>query len=544
MTPAASAISLDDAQALGERSGNPWVIGAVVVIPTFMVAVDQTITNVALRYISGGLSAPQDDSEWVVTSYLVATAIVMPLTGWLSALLGRRNYLLLSTLIFTIASAMCGMASSLGELVLFRCVQGLAGAALLPLAQGVLLDAFPRSKSGQAMAMYSFAVVMAPIVGPTVGGWITVNYSWRWIFYINVPAGLIALPLCHRLIVDPPYIRKKTESLRGGPIRVDGLGLSLVVLGLSCLEVLNSKGQEWDWFGDPFHRVQWLAVGALVGIGGLIAWSVRNPSAIVDIRVFRERNFWVSNVVGFGLLIGFFGAMVTFPTMLQTLFNYDALDAGLVMSPGGGVAMVGLLVATVLQARGVDLRYLIAAGLLMIAGGYWMLSRIDLSAGPWEVLWPYALVIGGVLTAFGPLCAAAFLFLSVDDRPKATGLFALVRMEAGSIGSAILVATLVQRRIQFHNQRLADHLTPLDPNLAAALERMTVYFRQHTADPVQAQLSSWQVIENLRQQQAGIMAFLDSYYVCFILIMLMIPLLLLMKRSVVAGTKATIEAAV
>ncbi len=544
MTATASALPLSDSQALGERAGNPWVIGLTVVIPTFMVAVDQTITNVALRYIVGGLSAASDDGQWVVTSYLVATAIVMPLTGWLSAVLGRRDYLLMSVMTFTIASALCGMARSLPELIAFRCLQGLAGAAMLPLAQGVLLDAFPRSKAGHAMAIYSFAVVMAPIVGPTLGGWITVNYSWRWIFYINVPLGMLALPLCYRLVVDPPYIRQQTESIWSRPLRVDGIGLGLVVLGLSCLEVLNSKGQEWDWFGDPFWRVQWLAVGAVIGIGGLIAWSLLRPDAIVDVRVFRDRNFWVANTIGFGLLFGFFGGMVTFPTMLQTLFNYDALNAGIVMSPGGAVAMVGLVVATVLQARGFDARWLIAAGLIVMALGFWLLTRLDLDAGPWQVLVPYALVIGGVLTAFGPLCSAAFQFLPVNDRPKATGMFALIRMEAGSFGSALLIATLIQRRMQFHLARMTDHLTPLDPNLNSMLDQSSRYYQQFVGDPVQSELLASQTIDNIRQQQAGILSYIDSFYVCFLLTAATVPLVLLMRRSVLSREEAKkIEAA-
>ena len=256
---------------------NPWLVAAVVIIPTFMEVLDTTIAVVALRYIAGGLSATVDDGEWVITSYLAANAIILPISGWLSARIGRRNYFLLSIAVFTLASGLCGMATSLGQLILFRVLQGLAGGGLQPSSQGVLLDAFPVQKQGIAMTLFGLAALLAPVVGPTLGGWITDNYSWRWVFYINVPVGLMALAACSALLKDPEYLTRQREELNKQPFRFDSLGLSLLVIVMVSWEVVLSKGQEWDWFGDPFWRVQTLAICFVVGLIALIFWEFASP---------------------------------------------------------------------------------------------------------------------------------------------------------------------------------------------------------------------------------------------------------------------------
>jgi DHA2 family multidrug resistance protein len=258
---------------------NPWLVAAVVVVPTFMEVLDTTIAVVALRYIAGGLSATVDDGEWVITSYLAANAIILPITGWLIAHLGRRNYFLLSIAVFTLASGLCGMATSLGQLILFRVLQGLAGGGLQPSSQGVLLDAFPVERQGMAMTLFGVAALIAPVVGPTLGGWITDSYSWRWVFWINVPIGLLALGACALTLRDPDYMTEERTALRKQKFSFDGIGLSLLVIVMVCWEVMLSKGQEWDWLGDPFWRVQTLAVLFAVGLGGLIVWELRQHLA-------------------------------------------------------------------------------------------------------------------------------------------------------------------------------------------------------------------------------------------------------------------------
>src|SRR6202522_4198899 len=272
-------------------AANPWLVAAVVVVPTFMEVLDTTIAVVSLRYIAGGLSATVDDGEWVITSYLAANAIILPITGWLIAHLGRRNYFLLSIAIFTLASGLCGMATSLGQLIMFRVLQGLAGGGLQPSSQGVLLDAFPVEKQGIAMTLLGLAALLAPVVGPTLGGWITDNYSWRWVFYINVPVGLVAFAACYFLLRDPDYLTKQRTELLKQPLRFDSIGLSLLVIVMVSWEVVLSKGQEWDWLGDPFWRVQILGVCFVLGLVVLVAWELRNRNPVVNFRPLRERNF-------------------------------------------------------------------------------------------------------------------------------------------------------------------------------------------------------------------------------------------------------------
>src|SRR5579863_3297310 len=327
---------MTDAALLPPRSSaaaNPWLVAAVVVVPTFMEVLDTTIAVVALRYIAGGLSATVDDGEWVLTSYLAANAVILPITGWLSAHLGRRNYFLMSIAIFTIGSALCGMAGSLGQLILFRIVQGLAGGGLQPSSQAVLLDAFPREKQGVAMTLFGLAALLAPVAGPTLGGWLTDQYEWRWVFLINVPIGLVAFAGCYALLRDPDYLTKERAELKKRPFHFDSIGLSLLIVVMVSWEVMLSKGQEWDWMGDPFRRVQTLVILFVVGLLALVFWEVRHRNPVVDFRPLRERNFAGCCIIIFCAYLALYGASTSLPGLLQSLFGYDALRAGLVMSP-------------------------------------------------------------------------------------------------------------------------------------------------------------------------------------------------------------------
>src|ERR1700723_1661104 len=323
-------------------AANPWLVAAVVVVPTFMEVLDTTIAVVALRYIAGGLSATVEDGEWVITSYLAANAFILPITGWLSAHLGRRNYFLGSIAVFTLSSLLCGLAGSLGQLILFRVIQGLAGGGLQPCSQGVLLDAFPPEKQGVAMTLFGFAALIAPIVGPTLGGWITDSYSWRWVFLINVPVGLLALAGCYFLLREPDYLVAQRAELRKQPFHFDSIGLSLLIIVMVCWEVMLSKGQEWDWLGDPFWRVQTLAILFGVGLVGLIFWELRHRSPVVNFRPLRERNFATCCIIVFFAFAVLYGASTSLPGLLQSLFGYDALSAGLVMSPAGLFAVLAM----------------------------------------------------------------------------------------------------------------------------------------------------------------------------------------------------------
>src|SRR5215472_11682207 len=401
---------------------NPWLLAAVVVVPTFMEVLDTTIAVVALRYIAGGLSATVSDGEWVLTSYLAANAIILPITGWLSAQLGRRNYFLLSIAVFTLSSGLCGMAGSLGQLILFRVIQGLAGGGLQPSSQGVLLDAFPVEKQGVAMTLFGFAALIAPVIGPTLGGWITDSYSWRWVFLINVPVGLLALAGCYALLRDPDYLVTQRTELRKQPFHFDSIGLSLLVIVMVCWEVMLSKGQEWDWLGDPFWRVQTLAILFTVGLVGLIFWELRHRNPVVNFRPLGERNFAVCCIIIFCAYLALYGASTSLPGLLQSLFGYDALSAGLVMSPPGVFAVLAMPVIGRLLGRGTDARWLIAGGLLvMTAGNYWM-SQLNLDVSPGQLVWPRVLVVLGLSVCFAPANVAAYLYTPLELRGAAVGL--------------------------------------------------------------------------------------------------------------------------
>jgi len=510
---------------------NPWVIAAVVVIPTFMEVLDTTITVVALRYIAGGLSATVDDGEWVITSYLAANAIILPITGWLSAHLGRRNYFLLSIAVFTLASGLCGMATSLGQLIMFRVVQGLAGGGLQPSSQGVLLDAFPVEKQGIAMTLFGLAALLAPVVGPTLGGWITDSYSWRWVFYINVPVGLLALAACYFLLHDPDYLTRQRMELRRQPLRFDSVGLLLLVIAMVSWEVMLSKGQEWDWLGDPFWRVQTLAIFFVLGLTGLIFWELRHPNPVVNFRPMRERNFAACCLIIFGAFAVLYAASTTLPALLQSLFGYDALNAGLVMSPAGFFAVLVMPVVGRALGKGTDARWLIAAGLLiMAAGNYWM-SQMNLGVSPGQIVWPRVMLVAGLSMCFAPANVAAYLYTPPLLRGAAIGLLSLLRNEGGSVGTS-MAQTIQERRDQFHTLRLGEYLDSFNAGVTSFLEQARGVFLQQTGDPSAAQQLAWQALENLRQQQASSLAYFDVFLLLAVVTLVLAPVVLLMKRSV------------
>ncbi|WFU73396.1 DHA2 family efflux MFS transporter permease subunit [Bradyrhizobium sp. CB2312] len=510
---------------------NPWLVAAIVVVPTFMEVLDTTIALVALRYIAGGLSATVDDGEWVITSYLAANAIILPITGWLSARLGRRNYFLLSIAVFTLASGACGLATSLGQLIVFRVLQGLAGGGLQPSSQGVLLDAFPAEKQGVAMTLFGLAALLAPVVGPTLGGWITDSYSWRWVFYINVPVGLAAFAACYALLRDPDYLVRERTELRRQPVRFDGLGLSLLVVVMVCWEVMLSKGQEWDWFRDPFWRVQTLASLFTFGLVALIFWELRHPAPVVNLRPLRERNFAACCFIIFCAFAVLYAASTSLPALLQSLFGYDALSAGLVMSPAGFGALLAMPFVGRALGRGADARLLLAAGLtIMAAANYWM-SQMNLDISPRQVVWPRVVLVFGLSMCFAPANVAAYLYVPPGLRGAAVGLLSLLRNEGGSVGTS-LAQTVQERRDQFHILRLGESLDSFNANVASFLDQARTIFLQQTGDASAAQQLAWQALENLRQQQASSLAYFDVFLLLAIAVLAPLLTVLLMKRSV------------
>ena len=510
---------------------SPWLVAAIVVVPAFMEVLDTTIALVALRYIAGGLSAANDDAEWVITSYLAANAFILPITGWLSAHLGRRNYFLASIAVFTLSSLLCGLSGSLTQLILFRVVQGLAGGGLQPGSQAVLLDAFPREKQGVAMTLFGLAVLIAPVIGPTLGGWITDTYNWRWVFLVNVPVGILALGGCYAVLRDPDYLVAQRAELRKQPFHFDGIGLSLLAIVMVSWEVMLSKGQEWDWLGDPFWRVQTLAIFFAAGLATLIVWELRHRNPVVNFRVLAERNLAACCIMTFCAYVALYASTKSMLGLLQSLFGYDALSTGLVMSPAGIFAVLAMPIVGRLLGLRTDARWLIAAGLsLMTVGNYWM-SQLNLDISPGQAVWPRVVLVAGLAVFFAPANVAAYLYTPLALRGAAVGLASLLRNEGGSVGVS-LSQTFEDRRDQFHVLRLGESLDPFNPAVHSFLARAQAFFLQQTGDPVAAQQLAWRQLENLRQQQASSLAFFDTFWMMAVLTFVVAFCVFFMKRSV------------
>ncbi|MGO9109413.1 MAG: MDR family MFS transporter [Thermoguttaceae bacterium] len=516
---------------LARKAINPWLVAVVVVIPTFMEVLDTTVANVSLRYIAGGLSAAVIDAEWVITSYLAANAIVVPISGWLAVRLGRRNYFLLSIAVFTISSGLCGMATSLWQIILFRALQGVGGGGLQPSSQGILIDSFPQEKQGAAMTLFGVAALLAPVVGPTLGGWLTVQYEWRWIFYINVPVGLLALAACYALVEDPDYLKAETAAAARQKVRFDAVGLGLLVTAMASWEVVLSKGQEWDWSGDPFWRVQTLALLFVLGLGGLIVWETRQTNPIINFRPLLERNFALSSILIFSAYAVLLGATTSLPALLQELFGYDALVSGLVMSPSGISAVVALPIVGFLLGRRMDGRWLIATGLLIVAAANFWMSQMNLFISPWQVVWPRVLMILGLSLLFAPLNVAAFMYLPRELRGAAVGLFALLRNEGGSVGTSC-AKTFEERREQFHTLRLNEWLTHFHEPVNLFSKQFQAFFFHGTGDANRSHQMAVKVLANIRQEQAASLAYFDCFLGFAVVALCLAFLVPFMKRSV------------
>src|SRR6516164_3800989 len=351
------------------------------------------------------------------------------------------------------------------------------------------------------MTLFGLAALLAPVVGPTLGGWITDSYSWRWVFYINIPVGLLAFAACYALLRDPDYLTKQRAELKRRPFSFDALGLSLLVIVMVSWEVMLSKGQEWDWLGDAFWRVQTLAILFVVGLIALILWELRHPTPVVNFRPLRERNFAACCMIIFGAFAVLYAASTSLPALLQSLFGYDALNAGLVMSPAGFFAVIAMPIVGRTLGRGTDARWVIAAGLLtMAAGNYWM-SQLNLDISPGQAVWPRVVLIVGLAMCFAPANVAAYLYTPIALRGAAVGLLSLLRNEGGSVGTS-MAQTLHERREQFHSLRLGEYLDPFNANVASFLHQVQAVFLQQIGDPSAAQQFAWQELENLRQQQA------------------------------------------
>jgi DHA2 family multidrug resistance protein len=507
------------------RVFNPWIVALVVTMGTFMEVLDTSIANVALPHIAGSLSASQDESTWVLTSYLVANAIILPISGWISSVLGRKNFYLISVVMFTVFSAACGLAPTLAALVIFRVLQGLAGGGLQPSVQAILADAFPGEKRGMAMAVYTVAILCAPVLGPTLGGWITDNYSWRWIFYINIPVGVLCAFFTRMVLVDPPHLIAKRLLQKGKKLRVDGTGLALIAIGLASLEIVLDKGQELDWLGSSF--IAWSASIALLALVGAVIWELRVAEPVVNLRLLKERNFMICCVIVLGVYTSLYASTFLLPQFMQLLMGYSATTAGFAVSPAGLVTMVEVPIIGWALSKGYDARRMIAAGIATIALGTWWLSMGSLEMGEMSLVLPRVVQVMGVGMTTVPLSTIMFRFLPADQTSNASGIYALVRNEGGSIGIA-LSSTFLQRTTQMHQEYLGARLSASSPAAQHAIQSLGASSAQgDLADQTRAGLI---LLYAQVQRQAALLAYMDQYRMFAYVLVAMLPIVLFLKR--------------
>ncbi len=498
---------------------HPWLEALAVLTGTFMVVLDTTVVNVSLPQIAGSLSATVEESTWALTSYLAANAVILPMTGWLATYFGRKRLLLLSIIGFTSASVLCGLAPTLGFLIVFRIIQGATGGVMQPLSQSIMLEAFPPAERGKAMGFWGIGIVVAPVLGPVLGGWLTDNYSWRWVFYINVPIGVAAVMMTTRYIFDPAYLKRQVS-------RVDYWGLSYLAIGIGALQIALDKGEQEDWFSS--NLIITLSIVAAVGLVTLVVRELRVRDPIIDLSVFRERTYATGalliTLVGFVL----FASLVLVPIMLQTLLRYPPLQAGIAMAPRGLGSMIAMPLVGVLMAR-VDPRKLLAAGFLLGAATMFWLAGFDLSVGYWDIFWPqfYQGIALGLM--FVPLTTITMDRISREHMGNATSLFNLVRNIGGSAGIAIVETKLANSR-QFHTSVIGAHIDAYSVQNQMWLANLKAAFIARGADAATATERAYAAAWGMVQQQAAVLSFLDMFALLGVLFLVMTPLILLMRR--------------
>ncbi len=502
---------------------NPWVIAVTVTLATFMEVLDTSIANVALPHIAGNLSAGADESTWVLTSYLVSNAIVLPLSGWFSGLIGRKRFYMTCVALFTVSSFLCGLAPSLGVLVVCRILQGVGGGGLQPSEQAILNDTFSLEKRGMAFAVYGLAVVVAPTIGPWLGGWITDNFSWRWIFYINVPVGIISLLLTNFLVSDPPYMKK--VNLKAG-FRIDYIGIGLISLGLGSMQIILDKGQREDWLSSNFIVVFFVLM--IIGIVAGVLWELREKEPVVDFRMLKDRNFAISTVAMFFLGFVLYSSTVLIPQLLQELMGYTAQMAGLALSPGGLVIMCMMPVVGFLVSR-VDTRLLLLFGCIVCSSALFVMAGWDLGLDYGHAVRARMLQSLGLAFLFIPINVSAFAYVPKEKSNMGTGIINLARNVGASVGIAT-VTTMLSRRSQFHQARLTEHVNQLSGAYRQMVNGTTARLISAGASGPTAGIQAHGMLYRMIERQAAMLAFLDNFKMLGIVFLTVIPLLLLMKR--------------
>jgi MFS transporter, DHA2 family, multidrug resistance protein len=513
-----------------ERSVSPWLIAIAVMLATFMEVLDTSISAVSLPYIGGSLAASTDEATWVLTSYLVANAIVLPSTGWFSLRFGRKRFLITCIIIFTLASFLCGAATSLPMILISRAIQGAGGGALQPMSQAILLEAFPPEKRGQAMAAFGFGVVVAPVIGPTLGGWITEDYTWRWSFYINVPIGILAVILIMRYVSDPHYVRLARPS------RLDAIGFGLLAIWLGCLQIILDKGQEDDWFGATWIR--WAAAALAISFVAFLIREFTHKTPLTNLRIFRNRNFAAGCllITLYGGII--YGIVTILPLFFQTLLGYTALNAGWAVSPRGIGAMSAMPLVAYLTSK-FDNRLLIASGFAGLGICSLWLGNANVQIAETSLLWPIILSGFFIGFIFVPLATITMGTLPNEQIGNAAGLYNLLRNVGGSVGIST-VNTILARREQLHQSELAHSLWPGSPLWQESLRRLTAVMGAH-ADPVTAVKRAEDLLQGLLAQQSQLWSFVDDFRYLAVVCAVCVPLTFLLQRVKTRPGHAMIE---
>ena len=498
---------------------NPWLACLPTMTAAFMFVLDATIANVALPHMAGSFSVSREESMWILTSYLIASGIVIPMVDWFSKVMGRKNFFIMSIIMFTIASALCGMAQTMAQMVAFRILQGFGGGGILPISQAILLESFKPSERGKAMAMFGMIIVLAPILGPVIGGWITDNWTWPYIYYINIPIGILAWVLSNTFIYDPDYAKKQAG------VKTDFVGFFFLCVWLISLQIVLDKGNNADWFNAPW--ICWLSLVSAISATLFIISQIRNKQSLVDLSIFKDKNYLVGTMVQIVMQAVLLASVAILPQFLQSLMGYDAYKSGLSMMPRG----LGALTATILYgsfANKFDGRLLVAIGLSCIATGCMMLGNLNLEISTMSIMFPNFLFGIGLGLAMIPIITLSMATLRNDQMTNASGLQNLLKNIGGAIGTSI-VATLISRGAQKHQFMLIQHLSETSSNYIERVQTYTIAFITNY-DPLTANYMAKGVINKLLLQQATLCAFIDAFRVFAIAALSIIPLLLLLKN--------------
>lgn len=501
---------------------NKWLITITVMLPTIMEIVDTSVANVALPHMQGSLNAGTDEITWVLTSYLVANAVVLPMTGWLSRMFGRKRFLITCIILFTIASFLCGAAPNLGFLIFFRILQGAAGGALIPNSQAILMETFPPKEQGMAMAIFGIGAMFGPIIGPALGGYVTDQLNWRWIFYINFPIGIIAVIMAAVFLVDPEYLRNKKK------ISIDYWGLALLVLAFGTLQIVLDKGHQEEWFDSGFIIA--FSLISFFALISLIVVELRHPHPIVNLRLFKYVSYSAGNFLMFIFGFCLYSAIMLIPLFLQTLMGYDATRAGMVLAPGGVVTLFTMPFVGAALARGIQGRYIVLCGLSIGAASMFIMQGFSLEAAYFDFVWPRMVLGLGLGMIFVPLTTTTLSVIPKPEMGNATGMYNLLRNIGGSVGIAVS-ATLLQRFNQFYQTQLVAHANPMNPPFQQRLEALTQAAISRGTPPGEAEQTALAMLYRMIQRQAGMLSFNHVFWILGIAFLMVIPCLLLLRKG-------------